>query len=125
MNQFLAIAQSFADPHRVRILFALRGGERCVCQIVELLGLAPSTVSRHLAVLKHAGLIDSRKEGRWLHYRLAAGRTPLVGESLDWLFASLQRDPAVIRDAKTMKAILRMEPEVLCCRQRERAECCP
>ena len=53
------------------------GRELCVCQIVELLGLAPSTVSKHLAILKQARLVDSRKEGRWMFYRLADEDAPV------------------------------------------------
>ena len=63
MREFMAITRALADPNRVRILLALRRGELCVCQITELFGLAPSTVSKHLSILHHAGLIQSRKIG--------------------------------------------------------------
>jgi len=49
----------------------LSGGELCACQIIEMLGLAPSTVSKHMSILRQAGLVETRKEGRWIYYRLA------------------------------------------------------
>ena len=71
MRDLMAVIKALADENRVQILMALRPKELCVCQIVELLGLAPSTVSKHIAILKQARLVCSRKEGRWMFYRLA------------------------------------------------------
>ena len=78
MREFMAAAKALADENRVRVLLFLRDGkELCLCQIVEMLGLAPSTVSKHMAVLYQAGLVESRKEGRWIYYRLpASGASP-------------------------------------------------
>ena len=100
------IAKALADPQRMRILQMLRPGERCVCQIVEVLALAPSTVSKHLALLDAAGLVASRKTGRWIHYRLPA-RTALapVRPLLAWLDDALRNDPAVAADARKLKSI--------------------
>jgi DNA-binding transcriptional ArsR family regulator len=50
--------------------FIVDFGELCVCQIIELLGLVPSTVSKHMSILKQAGLVENRKEARWMYYRL-------------------------------------------------------
>ena len=71
MRDLMAVTKALADESRVRILLALEAGELCVCQIVELLQLAPSTVSKHMSILKQARLLESRKEGRWMFYRLA------------------------------------------------------
>ncbi len=71
MKQALQVFGALSDENRVRMLFALRHGELCVCQLIELMGLSPSTVSKHLSILRDAGLLDSRKEGRWVYYRLA------------------------------------------------------
>ena len=68
MREFIYITKALADPNRVRVLLALEGQELCVCQIVEFLGLAPSTVSKHLAILNQVGLIRSRKAERWVYY---------------------------------------------------------
>lgn len=69
--------------NRVRPLMALDGRELCVCQIIELLGLAPSTVSKHMSILKQARLVEIRKNGRWAYYRLAEkDATPEAREAL-------------------------------------------
>jgi ArsR family transcriptional regulator, arsenate/arsenite/antimonite-responsive transcriptional repressor len=66
MRDVLAITNAMADDSRVRAVLALKHGQPCVSQIVELLGLAPSTVSKHLSILPHAGLVESRKTDRWV-----------------------------------------------------------
>ena len=121
MKEFMAGAKALADENRVRTLMFLRGGELCVCQIVELLGLAPSTVSKHLNVLYQAGLIESRKDGRWIYYRLPAKAAPPVRRTLAWLAASLGDDPQVAADAKRLQAVLKMDKETLCCRYKQLA----
>lgn len=119
MRDVIAITKALADENRVRILFALQGGELCVCQVIEFLDLAPSTVSKHLAVLKHARLVEVRKEGRWLYYRLADPNAPkIVHEAIRWVREALAKEKKTIHDAKRLKAIIRMDPEVLCCQQR-------
>lgn len=69
--------QAFSDRTRLRLLCLLRRGERCVCDLVDALQLPQPTVSRHLSSLKQSGLLISRKEGLWCHYRLARPTTPL------------------------------------------------
>ena len=78
MREFMNITKALADENRVRTLLALRKGELCVCQITELFGLAPSTVSKHLSILFQAGLVESRKEGRWIYYQLPGRNAPVV-----------------------------------------------
>lgn len=63
-------AKGLAHPARLRLLGMLAGGELCVCQMIAVLGLAPSTVSQHLSVLAHGGLVSERKEGKLVFYRL-------------------------------------------------------
>jgi ArsR family transcriptional regulator len=63
--------KGFADPTRIRILSLLAAGELCVCDIVELLALPQPTVSRHLAYLRRAGLVEATREWKFAHYRLA------------------------------------------------------
>ena len=114
-ERFLSVARAVADESRVRALMALRGRELCVCQIVELLRLAPSTVSKHMSILKQAGLVRLRKEGRWVYYRLVGSEgAPDVDEALSWLGRSLARDPIVKEDSARLKEILRISPEQLC-----------
>ena len=71
MWDFMAVTKALADENRVRMLLALQKQELCVCQIIELVKLAPSTVSKHMSILRAARLVDARKDGRWMFYRLA------------------------------------------------------
>lgn len=115
MRDLLDITKALADRNRLRAVVALGGGELCVCQIIELLGLAPSTVSKHMSILRQARLVDTRKDGRWVHYRLADGNAPAaVKDALRWLHRHLTDDPEIARDAEKLKAILKLDPEVLC-----------
>jgi ArsR family transcriptional regulator len=70
LRDFITVAKAIADPTRARIIKMLEGGELCVCHITERLGLAQSTVSKHLQLLRGAGLVVDRKEGLWVYYRL-------------------------------------------------------
>ena len=115
MKNVLAITKALSDESRTRALLSLRGGELCVCQIIEMLGLAPSTVSKHLTILHQAGLLESRKEGRWIYYRLPDRNAPLrVRDILRWLQESLADDPQIAEDAKKLKAIRKMSRGDLC-----------
>jgi len=121
MREFMAITKALSDPNRVRILLALRGGELCVCQITELFGFAPSTVSKHLSILHHADLILSRKSERWVYYRLPENPAPVtVREALDWVHKSLAKTDAAAADARKLKHILKTDLAVICRRQK----CC-
>jgi len=64
------IAKALAHPSRLMILEALDGRERCVCELTELVGADQSTVSKHLAVLRQAGLVEDRKDGVMVYYRV-------------------------------------------------------
>lgn len=125
-DQVLAVGGALADRGRLRILAACRGRELCVCQIVELLGLAFSTVSRHLALLRQAGLLRSRKQGRWGYYRLPTPEeaSPLVADVLALLERHVASDDLLCRDRSRLDAILKMDPEDLCCNLRESSACC-
>ena len=121
VRDFIRITKALADPSRVRTLLALRRRELCVCQIVELLQLAPSTISKHLSLLNHAGLILPRKTERWVYYRLPGREAPVVvREALDWIHQSLAKSPVAAADAKRLKEILILKPAALCQRQNER-----
>ena len=118
MRAILDITKALADGSRLRILMALTSGELCVCQIIELLGLAPSTVSKHMAILRQAHLVEARKEGRWMHYRLAGrGESKAVKGALAWVRQNLAETPQALEDAKKLKRILRTDREALCRKQ--------
>ena len=77
-----ALLKAMADPLRLQVLQALGGGERCVCELTSELGLAQSKLSFHLKVLREAGLIEARDEGRWVYYSL---RTDAIEQLRGWL----------------------------------------
>ena len=119
MREFMAVTKALSDPSRVRILLALRQGELCVCQITELFGFAPSTVSKHLSILHHAALIRSRKSERWVYYRLPDKTAPVaVREALDWVHKSLAQTDESADDTKKLKKILKTDLAVICRRQK-------
>jgi len=111
MFDFMTVARTLTDENRVRILMALRDYEMCVCQVTGFLDLAPSTTSKHLSILKQARLIESRKKGRWVHYRLADTKTasPVVRDALLWLATAVGDSPVVREDARRIASILERE----------------
>jgi DNA-binding transcriptional ArsR family regulator len=124
MKELLAIAGALADSNRVRAVAACLSGELCVCQITELLGLAPSTVSKHLSILKQAGLLESRKEARWMYYRVPGEEaSAIVQEALNFIKRSLAKDRQIAEDIRRLKQIVKMDPEELCQRQRTDSAC--
>jgi ArsR family transcriptional regulator len=118
MRDFMNITRALADNNRIRSLLALRHGELCVCQITELFGLAPSTISKHLSILSQAGLVDSRKEGRWIYYKLPGkGASAEVRAALGWVEKSLAKNSRIAEDERNLKKILKQDPAELCRKQ--------
>ena len=115
MREFLAITKALSDESRVRALLALTGGELCVCQIIELLALAPSTVSKHMAILHQARLVESRKQGRWIYYRLADDPDcPAAVRALEMVRDVLAGDKRAAQDAAKLDCVRKMTREELC-----------
>ena len=107
LRGFIEITKAMSDITRVRILMALRKRELCVCQITELLELAPSTISKHMSILNHARLVESRKDGRWVYYRLASEDAPAsVTRALAWMVESIEVDKVLLRDDKRLETVL-------------------
>ncbi len=102
MREFLNITKSLGDENRVRVLMALRHGELCLCHLIELLGLAPSTVSKHMSLLLAAGLVSLRKDGRW-HYYAWAPESAATRAALEWMRTALAHDPRVKVDDKRLR----------------------
>ena len=124
MTSTVRVTKALGDMQRLRILSLLEGGELCVCQLIEVLGLAPSTVSKHLSLLSVAGLLEMRKEGRWAYYRLASrddlsygdgvidngslGHGGTAGDAepvLQWLRAALEGSPTIERDRALLETV--------------------
>lgn len=118
MRAMMNVLKALADETRVRIVMALRGRELCVCQITELVGLAQSTVSKHMAILKQARLVEARKDGRWIYYRGVDEDSPREARAaLAALTGALKGDERIRDDKKRLKRILKMDAEELCRRQ--------
>ena len=110
MKSTTRVTKALADVQRVRILQLLEKGELCVCQIIEVLGLAPSTVSKHLSLLSSAGLVEMRKDGRWAYYRLPDGDGPdSVRPLLEWLRQTLKDDVIIEQDRALLKQVLTLD----------------
>lgn len=96
MKRFIRVMKAFADPGRVKIMKMLGVKELCVCELRQLLGLAQPTVSKHLKTLEEAGLVDYRKEGSWIIYRLSNGEdSEYARVMLDNLRGWLDDEPQV------------------------------
>jgi predicted ArsR family transcriptional regulator len=97
----------------------LEKGELCVCQVTLALDLAPATISKHLAALKTAGLLQQRRDGKWIYYRLAERElNPYAHNFLALLRAALQQDPTVGEDLRRLAKINRVPVQRLCDRGR-------
>ena len=121
MDQILAITRALADENRLRALLALGDQEVCVCQLIELLQLAPSTVSKHMSILKQARLVVGQKRGRWMHYRLAPETAPaIVLQAIAWVRQAASGDQRASADAGQMQLILGTKRELICKRQSSR-----
>jgi ArsR family transcriptional regulator len=118
MRELMNITKALADENRIRALLALRGGELCACQITELFGLAPSTMSKHMSILYQAGVVESRKDGRWIYFRLPNGKAPAtVKKAIDWISKAAADQPRILEDAELLKKIMKMDPSEICKRQ--------
>ena len=109
------LLKAFADEARLRIFFALLDGPMCVCHLVELLELPFPAVSRHLTILKKAGVLRSRKNGRWNTYSINREEPPEWGEELFALLArASETDPAAKEDRAIAGEIRKAVPGHLC-----------
>jgi DNA-binding transcriptional ArsR family regulator len=106
LEQFARFAYALSDMSRLRVLLALKNGEQCVCILTALLGLAPSTVSKHMSILSHAGLVQYRKQSKWVYFRLPdVSPRPFVKETIDLLFACTKGDSGIGNDLSRLKKI--------------------
>jgi ArsR family transcriptional regulator len=103
LGRLETVFRALADRTRLRILALLAGGEVCVCEIHDSLKLPQPTVSRHLAYLRHAGLVTGRKDGLWVHYSLAKPDDPVIGAVVDAAAHWAQHAPATERDAARLE----------------------
>ena len=118
MQTALDITKALADGNRMRIILALFDHkELCVCQITELLQISMATVSRHMSILHKARLVQSRKDGRWVHYRLAQTFPKPLG---DWLKKAVLDSTEIKADQLRLAEILFTDTVDLCLSQKQR-----
>jgi ArsR family transcriptional regulator len=104
------VFKALADRTRLRILGLLSAGEICVCDIHGSLGLPQPTVSRHLAYLRRTGLVEGRKDGLWVHYRLAPLPDPVVQTVLDAVKHAIGHVGAHERDKRRLSKVVTLTP---------------
>ncbi len=83
---------ALADPTRLRLLNLMNGREVCVCYFVEILKQGQPKISRHLAYLRRAGIVEARREGKWMHYRIEPPADPGAASILQTTFKSFEAD---------------------------------
>ncbi len=103
MEAVLGILKALADGNRLRVVMALTAHkELCVCYLAQMLGISMATVSRHMSILQAAGVVTSRKEGRWVYYRLRDDFPPVLRK---WLTVSLAG--GIGKDRELLASLLR------------------
>ncbi|WP_432799750.1 ArsR/SmtB family transcription factor [Poriferisphaera sp. WC338] len=117
MKEYLNITKALSDETRVRALMMLDGQELCLCEIIDILKLAPSTVSKHMSLLYTAGLIHRRKQGKWQYYRLADTESDCpttIKSALAWTRTTLADTKQINQDKQTRCCSKDKELEELC-----------
>lgn len=100
IDQLELIFKALADKTRLRVLALLGNNEVCVCHIHDTLGLPQPTVSRHLAYLRRSGLVEVRRDGVWMHYRVASDLDPVVQKVVRASVDALRLVPTTNQDRK-------------------------
>jgi ArsR family transcriptional regulator len=112
---------ALADETRRRILGLLASGEICVCHIHEALGIPQPTASRHLAHLRKAGLVATRRDGLWVHYRLADLDDPAINGVVRSALSALSANGPAITDRKKLSRVIDVPVTTL---ERAAKNCC-
>jgi ArsR family transcriptional regulator len=97
--------RALADPTRLRLLNLIADREICVCYFVEILKTSQPKISRHLAYLRKAGIVASRRDGKWMHYRLAVPRDEVAAKILRETLGHLRGKPEMQRDIARLSSV--------------------
>src|SRR5690349_18186281 len=103
IDQLESVFKALADKTRLRVLALLGNNEVCVCHLHDSLGLPQPTVSRHLAYLRRSGLVDVRRDGVWMHYRVATDLDPAVQSVVRAAVDAVLQVPTSNQDRKQFK----------------------
>jgi ArsR family transcriptional regulator len=94
--------RALADRTRLRLLNLMGEDEVCVCFFVEIIGPNQPNISRHLAYLRKAGIVEARREGKWMHYRIVEPDNPMLQALFREVRATLKNDPEMVKDRKQL-----------------------
>jgi ArsR family transcriptional regulator len=122
LTELEGLFKALADETRLRILGLLLTGEVCVCHIHESLRISQPKASRHLAYLRRAGLVETRRDGLWIHYRLAESPNPIVATVRQAVAHALGHLDGIHRDAERLQKktgcgvpVAAKAPTMACC----------
>lgn len=107
MRELVLSFSALADPTRLRLLHLMKGGEICVCFLQGVLRTNQPKISRHLAYLRKAGLVDARRNGKWMHYRIKKQK-PELQRILTGALGTIAKEPQCRDDLKRLN-------EIRCC----------
>lgn len=82
------IFKAFCDENRIKILHILRSGEKCACKLLEDMNITQPTLSHHMKILCDSGIVEGRKEGKWMYYSISKAGVETAGQYIDWLINS-------------------------------------
>ncbi len=124
MVRLLLILKALSDRNRLRAVAAIMvSGELCACHLIELLQIKGASVSRLMGQLVNAGILKSRKEGRWVYYQIEESNDD-VEPVLNWIKKELNSDKDIIHDRIRLQEIMSFDREDICRKQRGE-DCCP
>lgn len=113
MDEIVKAAKSLSDPARVRVLNLLTQRERCVCEVMDVMGISQVNASRYCNTLREAGFLKMHKEGRWKHYSVDwDGLTPSLKYMLEAVRKAAVESPLAIEDRKRLLATVSRNPRV-------------
>jgi ArsR family transcriptional regulator len=114
LRELIGIFKALADRNRLRIIKMLQKRPLCVCEIREVLGISQPAVSRHLNILKNAGLVEIEKDGIWTNCRLSKVKNGYVSEILKYLQSRGREDDLIISDYRQLS---RVDRKIICARK--------
>lgn len=121
MKKTAQIFKALSDETRLRVMKLLQERELCVCELIQVLEMSQPRISRHLSVLKNAGLVNDRREGKWVYYSLKKGaENDDVKPILETISLVANDDSVVRNDNKNLKKAVRLSEIEGCCSSRKR-----
>jgi ArsR family transcriptional regulator len=116
MKEIAIIFKALSDDTRLRVIKLLQERELCVCELMQVLDMSQPRISRHMSVLKNAGLVEDRREGKWVHYFLCNGTDNEDIKRILQSFSQMANDNQLVQeDKKKLKKALRLSEKKICC----------